>query len=100
MNKYVKKIGLLFTSLSFAQQGQANINNINNLDIIEDFEGSEMNDFTACNTLLDLEHKNILSEKQLELGQLVHDIIEQISDSPLDYCENISMNAVIERPPK
>lgn len=62
----------------------------------DSLNSAETGHYDSCQTLLNLEREASLTPKQVEVGTLVHEIIEQIASNPLEYCEALEMQAVIE----
>ena len=44
-----------------------------------------------CSALINLEGKENISESDFNRGVLLHSLVQQISNSPLEYCDNILM---------
>ena len=40
-----------------------------------------------CDRLLELEYKNEILDTEVEEGQLLFDLIQQIDDNPIQYCD-------------
>lgn len=57
---------------------------INNSENHQNLKISEV-----CSRLLVLENKVDLSEKDIEIGYLVHELVSNVSSSPLEYCDDI-----------
>lgn len=79
-------LGLLFTSISAnAGVNQADIQNV------------DSNAYSkSCNRLLKLENKAELTNDEVTEGELLLDLISQISDEPLSYCEHVQMAGAFE----
>lgn len=54
---------------------------------------------SQCGELLSLEVKEDLTNSEIEVGTLIHEILQQITDSPLEYCAELAMEPVDELKP-
>ncbi len=97
--RYIKAVVLgVFTvsqgvaaSATWKQDWQEEKNNRNNY---EDYSMSE-----NCELLFHLESESELSRSDEVVGKIVYDIISQISDNPIAYCDELQMANVIENDP-
>lgn len=53
----------------------------------------------TCSQLIHLNGKNEISASEFYVGQKLYELIEQISTSPIDYCDEIQMAQVVEQEP-
>lgn len=87
---------LIFTI--FPITAASNISNAS-LSVNFDFGTSEVPvNVNHCSRLLELEVKGDLASEEWAEGALIHQLIEQISDEPLDYCMQMtSMDFLVDR---
>lgn len=52
-----------------------------------------------CNRLIKLNEKNKISISEAYVEQKLFELVEKISKSPIDYCEDIQMAQVVEQDP-
>lgn len=96
MNSLIKKLSLVFAGFSISQASQANTPRSIEENMGVNKETKKF--FNECSLLVELNNNTTLTEKQVELGNLIHDIIVQIADDPIEYCEKTAMFSVIESP--
>ena len=68
-------------------------------DFISDTGNEDVDKETQnnCRYLLDLESKDQLKANEEYVGKVIYDIVKQVADNPLEYCDEVQMAQVVEQ---
>lgn len=50
----------------------------------------------SCKNLIKLELKDNISDAEFNVGLVVYEMLQQLSDSPIEYCDELAMGPVDE----
>jgi hypothetical protein len=77
----------------------SNISNASLVDVKFDFVVNEnRTNLDHCSRLLELEQRSELDSEEWEEGAFIHQLVNQISEQPLDYCMQLtSMDFLVDR---